>query len=321
MSRRMVDQVNARSSHTEPTPRGGGISIVVLSLLAILVSMLFFNFPLHWAVGFGGAGILVAAVGWIDDHGHVSASIRFLAHISSAAWVLFWIGPPELTWLGITGVLAPIIGWIGGVLAIGWLVNLFNFMDGIDGLAASETISVTFGGALLLAGATGGMTIALPFILMAAATVGFLRWNWPPARIFMGDAASGFLGLMVGGLILAAWQYGPSLGSAVAILPGVFVADATATLIVRIVQRQRLHEAHRTHAYQHLAIRLGRHRPVTIGVIAVNWLFLFPLACIAAAGLLQPLLALAAAYVPLFASAFALRAGRAEKSSSSPRPD
>ncbi len=310
LSRKMLDEVNERSSHKVPTPRGGGISIIVCSLCGTLAASIWFGFPASWAVGFIGGGALVGVVGWIDDNGHVPAIVRLLVHLSAAAWVTLWVGLPSLGWLGLPNNISPALALVGAVFAIAWLINLFNFMDGIDGLAASEAASVTLGAALIISNTIGDFGVVLPLVLTSAAALGFLWWNWPPARIFMGDASSGFLGLTIGAIILAGWQVDPAVGMAIAILPAIFVTDATLTLLRRIARRDRIHEAHRTHAYQHLAIKIGRHLPVTMYVVAINWLFLFPIAWMTAKGWIYPLAGLAVAYLPLFVGAFAFGAGR-----------
>ena len=139
-------------------------------------------------------------------------------------------------------------------------------------------------------------TIAFALTL-AAATAGFLRWNWPPARIFMGDAGSGFLGVLLGALTLVAGTVSPALLWSCAILAGVFVVDATTTLMRRIVRHEKFYHAHRSHAYQHAARRYG-HLRVTVAVAAINVLWLLPWALLASRGTLHGAVALALAYNP-----------------------
>ncbi|MBQ1557108.1 MAG: glycosyl transferase, partial [Pseudomonas sp.] len=205
LSRSLMDIPNARSSHSVPTPRGGGVAIVLAFLVALPVLAL--ADLLYWAVMWAllGAGAGVAVIGFLDDHGHIAARWRLLGHFVAAIWALFWLGGlPPLSLFGMSFDL----GWLGHALAalyLVWLLNLYNFMDGIDGIASLEAICVCIGGALLFVLSGHAGEAALP-LLMAAAVAGFLFWNFPPARIFMGDAGSGFLGVSLGILSLqAAW--------------------------------------------------------------------------------------------------------------------
>jgi Fuc2NAc and GlcNAc transferase len=191
-----------------------------------------------------------------------------------------------------------------------WLINLTNFMDGIDGIAATETITVCAGAVCIYAMTPGAEDLWLAPSVLAAACLGFLAWNWPPAKIFMGDAGSGFLGLMLGGLSLqAAWTV-PTLLWCWVILLGVFVVDATTTLMQRFVRGARLHDAHRTHAYQHAAQRWQAHAPVTWVVTAINVLWLLPCAVLVARGVIGGPAGVFLAYVPLVVLATRLGAGR-----------
>jgi Fuc2NAc and GlcNAc transferase len=182
-------------------------------------------------------------------------------------------------------------------------------MDGIDGIAGIEAITVCLGGVLLYVVAVPGATSWLVPLVLASATFGFLVWNWPPAKIFMGDAGSGFLGLMLAALSLQAAWIAPVLLWSWVILLGAFVVDATVTLIRRVARGERFYEAHRSHAYQHAAQRWRAHFPVTVAVGAINLSWLLPIALLVALGFLDPLLGVLIAYAPLVAAALWLRAG------------
>ncbi|SEL60683.1 MraY family glycosyltransferase [Ectothiorhodospira marina] len=271
----MLDVPNARSSHEAPTPRGGGLSVVVVVLLGLPV--LFWGAGLEGsalvALGLGGA--LVAAIGWLDDHIDVAARWRLLVHLLAGAWVVFWAGgAPALPLPG--GDWA--WGWLGVpilVLFVGWVLNLYNFMDGIDGIAGVETVTVAgvAAGLLWWVGAPGW---ALMAALLAVAGVGFLVWNWPPAKIFMGDAGSGFIGFTLAAMAVLTWA-GTDLTIWVwLILLGVFIVDATLTLFRRLLRGERVYEAHRSHAYQQAARACGRHLPVTVAVGVINLVWLAP---------------------------------------------
>lgn len=311
LSRSLMDIPNARSSHSVPTPRGGGVA-VVLAYLAVL-PVLGYQGWLAWplVVGLMGTGAGVAVIGFLDDHGHIAARWRLLAHFMAAAWLLVWL--PELPHLAIMGTTFDLglIGYLLAAVMLVWLLNLYNFMDGIDGIASVEAITVCVGGALLYA-LIGLPVLAAAPLLLAAAVAGFLVWNFPPARIFMGDAGSGFLGVVLGGLALQAAWVAPQLLWAWLILLGVFVLDATFTLLRRLMRGDKVYEAHRSHAYQYASREYGAHLPVTLAVLAINVLWLLPWACVVALGYVDGLLGLLIAYLPLGVLAVRFRAGGLE---------
>ncbi|BAL26041.1 glycosyltransferase family 4 protein [Azoarcus sp. KH32C] len=313
LARSLMDIPNARSSHSVPTPRGGGVAIVLTFLCAVSILTFLGRAEPSGSWAILGAGVLVAVVGFIDDHRHLAARWRLLAHFVAAAWALVLLdGAPRLDWFG-----TPMdFGWVGATFAavyLVWLLNLYNFMDGIDGIASVEAICVCVGGALLYFLGGRPDLMFLPLVL-AAAVGGFLYWNFPPAKIFMGDAGSGFLGIVLGTLSIQAAWVSPAWLWSWLILLGVFIVDATWTLLRRLCRGERVYEAHRSHAYQHAAQRWGRHLPVTLAVAAINMFWLLPISLCVGAGLLDGVVAIAIAYAPLLAIAIALRAGEAADS-------
>ena len=193
LKKNLLDTPNSRSSHSIATPRGGGLSIVICFLVVVGFSDLI---PSNIVFALIGSGILIAAVGFWDDQGHIAARWRLLSHFFAAFWVLFFLGgPPVFQIFGFNFD----TGWLG-IVAVAfflvWLLNLFNFMDGIDGIAASETIFIASGGAIF-SWLNGLESIGFVALALAASTLGFLILNWSPAKIFMGDVGSGFLGLML----------------------------------------------------------------------------------------------------------------------------
>lgn len=304
----IIDVPNARSSHSMPTPRGGGVAIV-LTMLAGLAWLAFTIDNLWWLAV---AGALVALIGWLDDHGHVNARWRLLVHFLSSALIVYSLGGlPPLVFLG----LEQDLGWIGHILAVialVWLLNLYNFMDGIDGIASIEAVTASGLGAVVLATLGTSVWLVQLHWLMAVCVLGFLVWNFPPARIFMGDAGSGFLGLMVGALTLASSHVAPQMLWVWLIMLGVFVVDATFTLIRRLLRGDKVYEAHRSHAYQYASRHFGAHMPVTLGVLAINALWLAPMACLAAFGVIDGFGALLVAFVPLVVLAVKFKAGALE---------
>ncbi len=311
LARSLMDIPNDRSSHSVPVPRGGGLAIVIcfLASLPLLAGGESLNWSLFWALL--GAGAAVALLGFLDDHGHIAARWRLLGHFLAAAWVLFFLGglPPIALFGGYYD-----LGWIGYALAalyMVWLLNLYNFMDGIDGIASVEALCVCVGGALLYLLAGHGAQAAVP-LLLATAVAGFLCWNFPPARIFMGDAGSGFLGVMLAALSLHAGWVAPELFWGWLILLGVFVVDATWTLLRRLFRGEAVYEAHRSHAYQFAARRYGQHLPVTLAVVALNLFWLLPWALVVGLGKVDALLGGLLAYTPLWWLALQFRAGERE---------
>lgn len=311
MTRSLLDVPNARSSHSAPTPRGGGVAIVLCFLGVIPLLYAKFGLPGNDAIALAGAGALVALIGFLDDHGHIAARWRLLTHFGASAWALHWLaGVPPLAFGEATIELGP-AGFVLGAVFLVWMLNLYNFMDGIDGIASVEAICVCLGGALMY-WITGKVDATIVPLTLAAAVCGFLAWNFPPARIFMGDAGSGFIGMMLALLSLQAGWYHPALFWAWLILLGVFVVDATTTLLRRLLRGEKVYEAHRSHAYQYAARKYGRHLPVTMGVAVINLCWLLPIAAAAALGAIDGLAALILAYLPLIALALKFRAGTPE---------
>lgn len=312
LSRHIIDVPNARSSHQVPTPRGGGVAIVVSFLAGMVLYRMAVGAladPLVWALLGGGAG--VAVLGFLDDHGHIAARWRLLGHFSAAIWVLYWLGGmPALPVFGMTVELG-YVGFVVGALYVVWLLNLYNFMDGIDGIASVEAITTCLGGAVLYA-MLGYSEHALLPVMLAASVAGFLFWNFPPARIFMGDAGSGFLGITLAVLSLQAGWFKAELLWSWIILLGVFVVDATWTLFRRLLRGDKVYEAHRSHAYRYASRRVGRHLPVTATVGVINLLWLLPWALLVGMGRLDGLVGVLVAYAPLCALAVYYKAGQLE---------
>jgi Fuc2NAc and GlcNAc transferase len=281
LARDLVDVPNARSSHQTSTPRGGGVAIALVTSTSLLVLALRGSLANDLLVALAGGGLAVAMIGYADDRRPLPSGVRLIVHIGAAIWAVAWLGglPPLRLGDHVTHV-----GWFGNIVAvigIVWVLNLFNFMDGIDGIAASEAVFVALAGAWLTAGAHGSADVAAVSLAFAAACGGFLLWNWPPARIFMGDVGSGYLGYVIAVLALAATRSNPAALWAWLILGGVFFVDATVTLLRRLARREPVHKAHRSHAYQWLARRWGSHAKVTCAVLAVNVLWLLPCAAFA----------------------------------------
>ena len=317
----LLDIPNARSSHSIPTPRGGGLSIVIVFLtgLPVLSWMGLLTAESLWA--FLGAGAWVALVGFMDDHDHIPARWRLLAHFTGAAWGLYWLGglpPLELSLPTSPSIYSFDLGWTGQILGLFylvWLLNLYNFMDGIDGLASIEAITVCLGGALLYVLGSENISSQVTTVLLAITVIGFLFWNFPPAKIFMGDAGSGFLGITLGLLSIQATWIAPQFFWSWLILLGVFIVDTTWTLARRFLQGEKIYEAHRSHAYQYASRLYGSHKLVSLTIGAINIIWLTPLALLVGFMKLNAFLGLVLAYLPLIFLAVYYRAGTRESQS------
>jgi glycosyltransferase WbpL len=274
----LIDVPNERSSHKVPTPRGGGVSIVIALTGALVVYAISGVVTPALLLALGGGGLAVAVVGFLDDRYQLAASRRLAVHFIAAFWALAWLGGLPPLSIGDKLVDLGLAGYAIGALGIVWTLNLFNFMDGIDGIAASEAGFIAWSGTALamFTGIEAGVgPLGAAF---GAACLGFLLWNWPPARIFMGDVGSGYLGFVVAIIAIVAARQNSAALYAWLILGGVFFMDATVTFLRRLARGEKVHVAHRSHAYQWLARRWQSHRRVTVGVLALNFIWLLPMA-------------------------------------------
>ncbi|UUT21627.1 MULTISPECIES: glycosyltransferase family 4 protein [Pseudomonas] len=310
LTRSLLDIPNARSSHTVPTPRGGGVAIVVAFLLGLPVLSLLDRMPPPVMIGMSGAGLLVALIGIADDYGHIAARWRLAVHFIAAAWVLSWFdGLASIEFFGVAIALGW-WGWILGGLYLVWMLNLYNFMDGIDGLASIEAICACLGMCLIYV-LIGDLELVWAPLMLAIGVAGFLCWNFPSAKIFLGDAGSGFLGLVLGAMTLQAAWSAPELISCWLILLGVFIVDATWTLVRRLIRGDKVYQAHSSHAYQ-FAARCWGHKKVTVLVGVVNVVFLLPISVLVAFGYLNSFVGICMAYAPLVCLAYLLGAGKSQ---------
>ena len=309
LARGMIDIPNARSSHVLPTPRGGGLAIVVTVLFAIGVAYARGNVPPDLAAVLLIGGPLVALIGCIDDIRSVSVAARLAVQFAAFGWCVYCLGPLPPVHLGFAVVNLGVGGSITAVVLLVWFLNIYNFMDGIDGIASVEAISVMTFATLLIFWQRGEPSIVFALLVVAAAAAGFLIWNWPPARIFMGDAGSGFLGFFVGSIAWATIVRGRLSIWVWLILLGAFIVDATVTLLRRWHRGARLAEAHRSHAYQRLSRKYQSHLKVTLGILFINALWLDPLAYLATARPALGAVLAAVAWLPLIAAAWFAGAG------------
>jgi Fuc2NAc and GlcNAc transferase len=313
LSRSIIDIPNARSSHTTPTPRGGGVAIVVTFLLAVPLLGYYGYLSWAWVLSLVPAGAIVAIVGFLDDHGHIAARWRLLGHFAGAIIALLFLH--GLAPLDIYGHVLDfgIFGYVLAALYLVWLLNLYNFMDGIDGIASIEAITTCLSMCLIY-WCVSVPDLIWPSLVLALAVAGFLFWNFPPAKIFMGDAGSGFLGIALGVLSLQAGWVEPQLFWAWLIVLGVFICDATFTLLRRLLRGDKVYEAHRSHGYQYASRQFGRHLPVTLAVLCINVFWLLPIAFLVAKLELSGVTGVVIAYIPLVLLAIKFKSGALEHS-------
>lgn len=254
-----LDHPNARSLHSTPVPRTGGLGLLAGILIALLIADVMGAVPveLGWIVA---ALALVAGVSFVDDLGHLSPLVRMAVHIL-AAIVLILGG---LSWgdIDLSGSLTSLPFMLGAgltLLFVVWMINLYNFMDGMDGLASGMAI-IGFS-ALASLGWLGGAPIyAGAALCVAGASAGFLTVNFPPARIFLGDSGASSLGLLAAAFSLWGAQSGLFPLWTAGLIFSPFIVDATWTLLMRLARRERFWEAHRSHHYQRLVLAGWSHR-------------------------------------------------------------
>ena len=266
LKKNILDIPNQRSLHQLPIPRGGGLAFVTLFYIVIFLLRMNHLIPRNVLLALLG-GIPIACVGYWDDIAGVKARWRALAHVLSAVWGLSFIEIHSFLFFAFS------------VVIIVWFVNLYNFMDGIDGLAATEAVFVSaVAGSILLL--NGFDEMAYVCFALCFAVLGFLMLNWPPAKIFMGDVGSGFLGYVFGIMMLVTHSQHQLSIPIWCILLSVFIVDASYTLMHRMMQKKKWWLAHREHGYQRLAQSGLSHRYVTIGILCTNVFICLPLALI-----------------------------------------
>lgn len=270
MAQDLLDIPNNRSSHTVPTPRGGGLAIVIVLLLSGVVSLFLPQAPIDVLVCLLLATLAFSLLGWQDDKHDLPASVRFLIQLLIAVFASGW-----LLWAAVPGYstsFALLALLLLSTLWIAWMANLYNFMDGIDGISAVES---------LILGATtsywfaisGVASMAIICIAVAGASVGFMRWNWSPAKIFMGDVGSLALGAFFAIIAIIGTTRLDIPFLAFLILYAVYLADSGVTLLHRIIKREKWWQAHRSHFYQR-AVQSGfSHAQVSLSVMALNIIF------------------------------------------------
>ncbi len=273
----MIDLPGRRRSHQQPTPRGGGVAIVFGWLFGLLALSIYQLEIWPFLIASLPGVLLVTAIGWVDDRQPVLPVVRLAVQSLAAAWFVYASGVPEVLALG---PLEMTWGWLNALLCalfLVWIVNLYNFMDGIDWLAGTEAL---FCGSLLalLLWRNGGIADAVPALTLATATLGFLPWNRTPAKVFMGDGGSGGVGFIIGSIILFGSHEGTISLWTGALVISLFFFDATFTLLRRMFFVRGWYNAHREHLYQLVARKTGSHLGVVVKYMTVNLIVVAPLA-------------------------------------------
>lgn len=268
LNRNLLDIPNERSSHSTPVPRGGGLVIVLACLIGYGIISAIFHTP--FSLGYFAGALLIAIVSWIDDLYSLTFWKRLVVHFAAAAILLADLGVWQqlsVPFMASELSLGPVIGGLLTIIWVVWLLNAYNFMDGIDGLAALQAVIAGIGWAVL------GIVLHLDGLFLlagifSAASLGFLLHNWPPARIFMGDVGSAFLGFTLAAFPLLARaearQELPVLPLLAVAFVWLFIFDTVFTLMRRLLRGERVWEAHRGHVYQRMVIDGVSHRSVTV---------------------------------------------------------
>lgn len=265
----LLDVPNVRSSHQTAVPRGGGAAIVLVTLGIWLPYSLLQGHSTRLVLSYLSGAVLIALVSGTDDLHPLPFPVRLSFHCIAALVVMIAITSWQV--ISIPGVDHFNLRWIGPPLTLVWIVgltNAYNFMDGIDGMAASESV-VAGSGWLVLGVLTGQPLIAALGGLVGASSLGFLTQNWSPARIFMGDVGSAFLGYTFAILPVLAARHHPALAVAGPLLLWPFLFDTAFTLLGRVRRRENVFSAHRQHLYQRLVVAGRSHSSVALIYVAL----------------------------------------------------
>lgn len=278
--RNILDLPNDRSSHTIPTPRAGGIGIFFSYFLGLVGIWILYHSTQWDDIFLLSGSLLVFSVGLWDDFQSTKRRIRLFIHFTSSVFIVIWLWDPFLVYFG-TKIDSPILLcllafiWVIGIV---WSINLYNFMDGINGIAGMEAVFLSSAMAVFLAMENRGEQVFYKLILLAIATLGFVIWNFPRALVFLGDAGSGFLGFILAGFAsYSVLSAGISVLSLLVIF-SLFWIDTSLTILKRLKNKEKIFNAHNSHAYQILSRKWKSHANVTILYSLINVLILFPIA-------------------------------------------
>ena len=274
----LVASPDARRNHVAPTPVGGGICFALATILALV-----------WVDGgdsiYSGdfaalqlGGLLLAVIGLLDDRFGLGTHLRLLVYLV-VSWAVVYQLLGDIHWLYLMLL----------VLSVTWVVNLTNFMDGIDGFVVTHVLCISVSLVCIANFFPDTAALMSANLVLVAALVPFLWLNWPPAKLFMGDSGSVFLGFYMAGIGLVAYRVEVGLAIVWIILMMPFLIDATFTLAFRLARGIPPYKAHTEHAYQRLTRHIGSARPVNLGLLAIHGIWQFPCAVWSISGFYSPL--------------------------------
>jgi Fuc2NAc and GlcNAc transferase len=275
INKEIISNPNNRSLHKYFKPSGGGIvfSLICVFFVSILSFLEVVGFEMLMVFGLGA--FCAAIFGFIDDIYDINPLLKLIIQVVLSIWALVWLNVSELA------ILSWLPFWASLILCcflLVWMMNLYNFMDGIDGMAASGTIFACFALVVTLILTSGFSSLVIILSLLLSSCLGFLIYNWPPASIFMGDAGSIFLGYFFGSLIIISLIEGDISLWTWVIVFSYFFGDTNVTIIMRLILSKKWYKPHRSHGYQNLARILDNHKKVTVGVQVYNVFYILPLA-------------------------------------------
>ena len=274
INKEIIANPNNRSLHKQFIPSGGGI--VFSSIYVLLIGILGFFEILRFEMlmVFGLGAFSAALFGFVDDLYDINALVKLFIQFSLSVWVLVWFdigGLDILSWLPFW------LSWFLSCFLLIWIMNLYNFMDGVDGMAASGTIFACVALIIVLIITSGFSNLVILLSLLLFTSLGFVLYNWPPANIFMGDSGSVFLGSFFGALIVISLIDGGISFWPWLIVFSYFIGDTHTTILMRLALSKNWYKPHRSHAYQNLARILDSHIKVTSGVQMYNIFYILPL--------------------------------------------
>lgn len=296
--KQIIDLPNERSSHIVPTPRGGGISFAFTFLMSLLIFKYVKIFPFSFKPLEIMALTIITFLGFYDDKKSLSPIVRLVVQVVSGLIFLITLLPTPSLVINIFTINPGLLLDIFILLYLVWLINLYNFMDGINGIASLESISVCLGMCIVY-WLNGNIILIYMPLFLAISVLGFLPWNFPNAKIFMGDVGSNFLGLILGVFSLQAFVVDSQLLWCWLVLLGVFIVDASLTLLRRLLKGEKIYIAHCNHAYQHAARKIGSHKSVSLFVLLINIIWLLPISILIGIKRLDGFLGLVIAYSPI----------------------
>ncbi len=279
----ILDIPNKRSSHKLSTPKGGGVVFAIVLSVVLLVLSLFRHEQLPFFLVVSIAVISISYLGWLDDRYDISPCARLPLQFGLAGLIIYLFGPFKVIQFGVMSIDATLFLVVVSLFWLVWMINLYNFMDGIDGLATGQAIiaAVTLDLWFIY---SGGIEFGLICLVVASIGLGFLVWNWFPARIFLGDVGSTTLGMFFGFCTLVGVNQYNMPTDAFVLLFGVFLGDATFTLMRRLLKGENIAKAHRSHLYQR-AVKLGYSHGQVAASVMILCIFMAVMATMVVVGL------------------------------------